>query len=95
MRKVSKNAPREKRQTRTYRFDLRSANMLSSTDTSDAVGLWSECVVAVSLTPPSNGFEETTSARSRTRKEGPVGTAFSRLSAVDFRLPNATENLGM
>ncbi len=80
---------------RAYRFDFRSANILSSTVTSDAVGLWNEWVVAVSLMPPSNGLEETTSARSRTRKEGPVGAAFSKLSADDFRLPNATENLGM
>lgn len=77
------------------RFDLRPANMLSSAVTSEAVGLWSEWVVDVSLMPPSNGFADTTSVRSRTRKEGPVGVAFSRLSAVDLRLPKATENLGM
>lgn len=91
----STRVSREKRQARTYRFDLRPANMLSSAVTSEAVGLWSEWVVDVSLMPPSNGFADTTSVRSRTRKEGPVGAAFSRLSAVDLRLPKATENLGM
>lgn len=70
--------------------------MLSSTVTSDPVDRWwMEWVTAATLMPPSNGFEPTTSVRSRTRKEGPVAVAFSRLSAFDFRLPNATENLGM
>jgi hypothetical protein len=69
--------------------------MLSSTVTSDPVDLCREWVIAASLTPPSNGFDPTTSVRSRTRKDDPVTAALSRLSAVDFRLPNATENLGM
>lgn len=69
--------------------------MLSSTVTSDPVDRCRECVTAAILMPPSNGFDPTTSVRSSTRKDGPVGAAFSKLSAVDFRLPNATENLGM
>jgi hypothetical protein len=54
-----------------------------------------EWVTAATLMPPSNGFEPTTSVRSRTLNDGPVTAAFSKLSAFDFRLPNATENLAM
>lgn len=72
-----------------------SAKMLSSTVASDGVDLWREWVIAVTLMPLSKGFDASTSVRSRTRKDGPVGAAFSKLSAVDRRLPNATENLGM
>lgn len=69
--------------------------MLLSTVTSDPVDLWSAWVAVVSLAPPSKGLVPDTSLRSRTRNDEPVSVAFSRLSEADFRLPNATENLGM
>lgn len=77
------------------RLGFRSANILSSAVTSGSVDLWMECVVVEILAPPSNGFVPTTSERSRTRKDGLVTAAFSSVSAVDFRLPNETENLGI
>jgi len=72
--------------------------MLSSiaTSTDPLLLLGGGCILAASFKPPSKGPVVDTSERSRTRKEGSAAAeALSKLSAVDFRLPKATENLGI
>lgn len=82
------------------RFVFRSAKMLSSrlavSGTTDVLG--AKEFLAANLAPPSNPegcFAAPISDRSNTRKDGPAIWALSRLSAVDFRLPKATGNLGI
>lgn len=56
------------------------------------VGMWR--VFADSLVPPSNDLSAM-SVLSKTRKDGSAEATFSRLPAVDLRLPKVTGNLGM
>lgn len=85
----------------TYRLlFLRSANMLSSTARwfSSGLGMTAVVVALDSLAPPSNDFPGVTCDLSSTLKEGSAAScAFcsSSAAAVDFRLPNPTENLGI
>lgn len=83
----------------TYLLPLRSANMLPSSSRFVCLGTAVPEALA-NLTPPSNDFPADGSFRSMTRNEdcsGAATSAFWKSSAVavDFRLLNATPNLGI